>query len=392
MELKNLVYIDRTGYHYADYPSFLEWRKQQYRDIYGEDVYLEADSQDGQLLATQALADYQTAVNGAAVFAAQSPLQAQGVGLSTRVKINGISRQVPTKSTASVLITGTVGTTITNGIVEDTLGQKWNLPATVTIGGGGTVTVTATAQELGAISAQPSTLTKIFTPTRGWQLVNNAAAATEGAPVESDAALRVRQQISVANPSLTVLDGTKGAVANVVGVTASKGYENDTGSTDANGIPAHKICMIVAGGANAAIATAIALHKTPGTGTFGNVTQTVYDSHGMPIQINFKRPTAATITATVTLSAGVGWSSDFEVLIKKSVADTIKDFGIGSIILLSKLYAPAYLIGTAPGETFNITTIVIGKGAGAQGSANINLAFDEQPNCDYAVNVTIVVT
>ena len=392
MELADLVYIDENGYHYADYPSFLAFYTQEYQSIYGADVYIDPDSQDAANLASMALAAYQTAAIGAVNYNSRSPLYAQGVGLSTVVKINGISRQIATYSTADLLITGTAGTTIANGIATDTLNQKWKLPASVVIGGGGTITVIATADQKGAITAAANTITSIFTPTRGWQSVNNEAAATVGAPVESDGELRLRQEVSVANPSLTVFDGTKGAVANVPGVTASTGYENDTNSTDGNGIPAHSISMIAAGGDATAIAQAIALHKTPGTGTYGTTTETVYDSKGMPLDIHFYRPTVVTIKARVTLSANVGWSTDYEVLIQQAVANTINGFGIGKEVLITKLYAPAYLTGTPASSTFDISLIEIAKVADSFGTVNIPILFNEQPNCVYNVNVTIVVT
>uniref|UniRef100_UPI0039E14609 hypothetical protein n=1 Tax=Anabaena sp. CCY 9910 TaxID=3103870 RepID=UPI0039E14609 len=81
-----------------------------------------------------------------------------------------------------------------------------------------------------------------------WQTVINPTAATPGQPVEFDATLRTRQAVSVALPSRTVLEGTVGAVASVDGVVRYRAYENDTNSTDSNGIPSHSISMVVDGG------------------------------------------------------------------------------------------------------------------------------------------------
>lgn len=392
MEITDLVFIDATGYHYADYPSFLTWRKEQYRAIYGADVYLESDSQDGQLLAVQAKADYDTAALGAAIYSSFSPVTAQGIGLSRVVKINGLNRLVPSFSTAVLTIVGTAGTVITNGVATDTLGQKWNLPTTVTIPGGGTIDVTATAAIVGAVNADAATITTIFTPTRGWQTVNNVGGATPGAPTESDAALRVRQTQSTANPSLTVFDGTIGAVQNLPGVTKVQGYENDTGITDANGIPAHEICVVVAGGDDTAIAQAIQVHKTPGCGTFGDTPVDVFDAHGMPLTINFQRAETATIHARITLSATQGFSNDFIPLIQEAVAAVINAGLIGETILITKLFAPAYLFGTPAGQTYDIATIELKKNAGSFVSTNIALDFDENPVCDPTTDVQVVVT
>jgi uncharacterized phage protein gp47/JayE len=392
MELADLVYIDDTGYHYADYPSFLAWRQQQYRDIYGADLYLEADSQDGQLVAVQAKSDYDTAAGGAAIYNSFSPATAQGLGLARVVKINGLTKQVPSYSTVTLTIVGTAATVITDGVAQDTLGQKWNLPATVTIPGGGTVDVTGTADTVGAVNASANTVTTIFTPTRGWQTVNNAGAATPGAAVESDAALRVRQAESTANPSLTVFEGTVGAVLNVSGVTKAQGYENDTGSTDSHSIPAHTICVVTVGGAAADIAQAIQVHKTPGTGTYGSTSTTVYDSHGMPLVIKFQAATTATIGVTVNLVAGVGWSTDFITLMEDVIAAAVNALNIGSVVYYTALFGPSYLGGTAAAGTFSVTSITIGKNGGARSAANITLNFDENPVCTASVDVTVNVS
>ena len=268
MQISDLVYIDATGYHYEDYPTFLSWLQGEYQGIYGADAYLGADSMDGQFLAILAQAFYDTAALGAFIYAAFSPATAQGVGLSMNVQINGIQRQIPSNSTVVLTIVGQAATVITNGIAIDTLNQQWILPSTVTIPLGGSINVTATAQFAGDVTAAASTVTGIFTPTLGWQTVNNTADATVGTAVEDDAELRIRQQVSTANPSLTVIDGTQGAVENVSGVSACVVYENFTDTTNSNGQPPHSICVVCNGGNFTDIATAIMLHKTPGTNPF----------------------------------------------------------------------------------------------------------------------------
>lgn len=392
MTVSDLVFIDDTGYHFADYPTFLQYVRDGYKAIYGADTYLEDDSQDGQWTAIQAQALYDSVALGAATLNSFSPKTAQGVGLSRNVKINGLERHKPSFSTVDLTLVGQADTVINNGVAKDTLAQKWFLPVLVMIPDSGTITVTATAELVGAVTADADTVTSIFTPTRGWQTVTNDNAATPGAPVETDAELRIRQTVSTSDPSLTVFDGTVGGVSNIDGVTKVTGYENDTGSTDGNSIPAHSICLVVAGGTDIDIANEIMLHKTPGTGTFGDVTTQVFDSHGMPLSIKFQRAVTATIHVTVTISTTSAWTDDFETLIQNAVAAVINAGNIGAEILLTKLYGPAYLSGTPAGETFDIATIEIGKNATPPAASNIVLAFDENPVCDPATDVNVVIT
>lgn len=387
--LSDLVYVDATGFHYPDYPTILAQITQEYRNIYGSDVYLEPDSQDGQWLAVLSLALYDSFQVAANVYSSFSPLTAQSDALSRNVKINGIRRRVATYSTADLVIVGQAGTIITNGIAEDTLGQKWIIPAT-TIPPAGTITVTATAEQIGAINALANTINKIATPTLGWQTVNNLAAATIGIPVETDAQLRARQAISTALPSLSVMEGIVGAVASLAGVTRYKGYENDETATDSNGIPGHHISVIVEGGNTQAIAEAIASKKTPGTGTFGTTSASVTDRYGVPNLIRFYRPTVATISAEVTIRALPGYTSGFADQIKSAIADAINALQIGEDVLITKLYVPANLPGQAAGGTFDISLLRLKKNAGAFGTGNVSMLFNEVAQCTPG-NVTVIV-
>lgn len=391
MALADLAYVDATGYHYADFPTFLAYFQDEYRAIYGADTYLEADSQDGQWVAVQAQAAYDTAALFAAVYNSFSPSTGQGDALSRNVKINGIKRRVPTFSTADLEIIGQAGTTLTDSLAEDANGNKWAIPSPTVIPISGTITVTAVCQTIGAISAGAGTINKIATPTRGWQAVNNALPATEGAPVESDAALRSRQTVSTALPSLSVLDGTIGAVANVDGVIRYRGYENDSNVTDADGIPAHNIAIVVEGGDTQEIADAIARKKTPGTPTFGTTSAVALDRYGVPNTINFFRPTPATIGVEVTIDALQGYTSGYEDLIKQAVSDSINALPIGDDVLITRLYVPANLAGQPEGLTYDLTLVRIKKNAGAFGTTNITIAFNEAAECTPA-DVTVIVT
>ena len=392
MAIADLVYIDATGFHIPDYPAVLDFLKEEYKTIYGNDVYLEPDSQDGQWIAVQALAIFDTLQVAQATYNSFSPLTAQKDALSRNVKINGIRRLVASYSQVDLLIVGQAGTTIVNGQAEDALTQKWNLPASAVVPVGGSITVTATAAEIGAKAAAANTITKISTPTLGWQTVNNPLAAVEGNPVETDAELRKRQKVSTALPSLTVLEGIVGAVASLSGVSRFRGYENDTGTTDANGIPAHSMSVVVEGGDAQAIGEAIAKKKTPGSPTYGTTTVTTYDKYGLPNDINFFRPTVATVGVEVTVKALQGYTTGFAALIASAVAELLNELEIGDDVLITKLYGPALLQGNAAGATFDLTQIRIKKNAGSFGTSNIVLAFNEVAACDPATNVTVIVT
>ncbi|TXE21968.1 hypothetical protein FOT62_25255 [Serratia marcescens] len=383
--------VTASGISAPDYQTILKTLTGYFQQIYGDDVYLDPDSKDGQMVSIYARGIHDANNSAIAVYNSFSPATAQGRGLASNVKINGIAVTPASRSTADVRIVGQVGTLITNGTVRDSNGISWSLPASVVIGIDGAVTVTATCQIDGAVVAPAGSITEIGTPTRGWQSVTNPAAATAGRKVETDAELRQRQSKSVAIPSLTVLDGIMGAVATLDGVERYRGYENDTSVEDANGLPPHSISLVVAGGDAAAIAKTIATKKTPGGGTYGTTTISVTDKYGIVHPISFFRPTSVDIFARVEIKALQGYTSAVGEEIRTAVAAYINEIEIGDPVYLTRLFLPANLNGSADSATFDITDLQIGTSPGSLAPANVIIGFNAAAACSPDNIVVVVV-
>lgn len=382
--------VTPAGITAPPYSDILASLQASFQAIYGTDVYLGADSQDGQLLAIVAKAVDSANQACIAVYNSFSPTNAQGAGLSSLVQINGLTRSVASASQADLTIVGTVGVTLTNCQARDDAGHLWSIPTT-TIPSGGTILVTATCTELGAIAAPAASITAIATPTFGWTSVTNAAPATLGDPLETDATLRQRQVQSVALPSTTILAGLRGALLALTGVSQAVVYENDTSTTDSNGIPEHSISCVVEGGNITEVGQTILARKTPGTGTYGSTTVVVHDVYSTPYSINFYPPTTVAIKAGITLHSLTGYSSAVADAIKQSVADYVNALPIGQSVFLTRLYLPALLNGDPMVSTYEIVTLQIGPLAGSLGSSDIAVAFNEQAALTAAdVAITVV--
>lgn len=386
--------IDETGIHAPSYADVLASLQASYRSIFGSDAYLEADSQDGQWIAI--LASGFNDLNAALVSAynARSPSTAKGEGLSSVVKINNIRRQSASASTVDVTLNGAAGAVILNGAISDAQGEhKWSLPESVVIGITGSITVTATCQDEGAIMAAAGTLTKIVTPTFGWLSVTNATDAAPGAAIETDSALRIRRERSTAASALTPLETVTAAVGAVAGVTRVKAYENDTEIVDANGISPHSIALVVEGGDATAIAQQILNKKGGGTGTYGTSTQIVTDSKGVTYYIQFSRPDQIVTKVEITIRARPGYTSAVGAQLLQSVADYINALEIGQDVVLTRLYLPANLYGAAISETFEIVSggVQIAKVADSYATTDIDIAYNERATADVA-DFSLVVT
>lgn len=381
--------VTDTGITAPTYDVILAWYQTQYRSIYGADIVLDNSTQDGQWIAIQAQAMNVCNQAMITVFNSFSPAKAQGAALSSNVKINGITRGPATNSTCDVVISGDVGTVITNGTVQDTVNRNtWNLPASVTIPEGGSITVTATCAVSGAVTGAIGTLTIIGTPTDGWTGVTNTTAAAIGQPMQTDASLRIQQASSTMLPSVAIMNGIEGGILALEGVSDVKGYENDTDATDANGIPANSIAMVVEGGDAQDIATVIANKKSMGVPTYGTTTETVTDSSGVQRTINFFRPTETNIYVTLTLKALANYTTTIGQAAAQGIADYIAAQDIGSMLYVTRLYKAATLDDDSGGLTYDILNIEIGTAADSVAASNLQLAFNERPVSSVS-NVTV---
>ena len=188
--------------------------------IYGQDLYLENDSQDYQMISAFALKIYDTYQAIELDYNNRSTKTAIGTALDALVKNNGITRKKASYSTVQLTITGDPGTGIINGLVKDTTGNTWALNEYyLIIPPSGSIQVDATCTKLGDITSNINTITQIVNPTKGWISVTNTTVPAMGQPIETDEQLRKRQSISVANPSQTVIESTEGAIAAIEGVT-----------------------------------------------------------------------------------------------------------------------------------------------------------------------------
>jgi uncharacterized phage protein gp47/JayE len=389
-------YIDATGLHIPTYDDIYNYILTQYCSIYGVTLSTNLSTSDIQDITNRALMindcmnGLQLAYNGFMVGSAVGAQQ------DTLYKLNGISRNSPTYSTASLSITGLAGATLTNLVAQDQNGNLWTLPASFTLSGGGTATVTGTCQTVGAIAAPANTITIEQTPTANWYSVNNAAAAIPGAPVEPDSGFRARQAVSVANPSQSLVTGTLGDIAQVDGVTRyatgiptpggapGTSIENPSGSTDSWGNPAHSITMVVEGATDLAVATAIYLNKTPGALTNGSTTVSVTDpTTGVNNNISLYRPTYISIYVSLTVEPLAGYTSATTDAIQAALVAYLNDLQIGENVTISALYAAAMsVMPTILLPLFSITALTAGTAPSPGGTTDIAIGY-------YSVSQTV---
>jgi uncharacterized phage protein gp47/JayE len=372
--------ITSAGMSIPTYSDILADLLAQAQSVFGPDIYLGNDSQDYQFISIVALKISDAMQLAQMVYNNSAPGTAIGVGQDLLYKCNGLVRNVATYSTCLLTLTGTPGTALPNSWVQDINGYQWSIPATV-IGSGGTAQALATCSYPGPISATIGDISIIVTPTMGWFSVTNAGAVPSatgwlGVSTESDSVFRARQAFSTAQPSLTVLDGTKGAIAAIEGVTRFIVYENDTGSADVNSQPAHSIAAVVEGGDSAAIATAIFNKKGPGCSTIGTTTINKTDQWDQVTPINFYRPTYDDIDVAVSIKSLTGYTTATTAAIKAALVSYLNSLRIGDDLSVSSLWGAALSVQELTRPVFSITGLTACLHGGSPGTSDIPVVYN----------------
>jgi uncharacterized phage protein gp47/JayE len=375
-------YVDETGLHYSSFEDIKEYYTDGAKTIFGDDIYVDDDSMDGQLISIFAKGAYDTIKCIEYAFNNYSPQTAYGVVLARLVLLSGISKKKSGYSTVFVKLTGTPFSIIHNGVVSDVAGNKWDLPNIVNLGENGVTSVTATAQKQGNITALTGTVTQIDTPTYGWKTVTNEYPASPASEVETDTELRQRQKVSVALPSQGLVEGTQSAIFDIEGVTDCIVKENDENvSVELEGflLPPNSLTCIVKGGSEKEIANTIFYHKNQGCYTNGDIEVTQYDKYNNVNYIRFFRPTQVPIEISVKIKPITGYSSDVTDEIKTNLLNYIDSLNISKDVTLSALYSVINeSIPDLKEPIFSVKDLQITKLNGDFGKDDISINLNEE--------------
>ena len=308
--------ITSTGLTVATQTELVAQYTAAFQAIYGSDINLGPETPDGQLMMIfiQSVLDLEDLL--VQIYNMFDPDNAIGVILDQRVAINGIQRQAGTFTVTNITLVlsqsvnlyGLDQTVQPIYTIADNAGNQWELQTTQLGVGPGTVVFAFQSATPGALTTIPNTITIPITIVLGISSINNPTTYTTlGVNEESDAALKVRRQISVSLPSQGYLAGLLAALENIPGVTYASVEENNTGSTNVDGVPGHSIWVIVAGsGADSDIANAIYTKRNAGCGTYNtapgaisfNITQV--DGSIFTVYWNIAEPETLYIKFTVS--------------------------------------------------------------------------------------------
>ena len=176
---------------------------------------------------------------------------------------------------------------------------------------------------------------------------------------EDDAAARKRIPNALAARGAGSIDAITAAVKSCQWVRDAKVYENDTDSTDANGIPAHSLAAVIYGGDAQAVARAIYETKAPGVGTYGSSYEDFQDESGNTHRIHYSRTETRRIFAYMTIRRLPGCD---EAAVTEAVTAAVNDYinnqlGVAEGLQIPILYAVAYNADPELARTFGVADI-----------------------------------
>ncbi len=346
---------------------------------------------------------------GQRAYNARDPNKAKDQDLDVVSFITGTIRSQGTASNVELTLGGVAGTVIIAGrIVESVVdGSRWSTDTAATIGVGGTVTVNATALNVGATQASVGTITRIVSTVGGWQSVNNLTVAQAGEARENNPQLRQRRTLSVGRPGANQIDSLLGQLLDQTmtpNVRRAVVPENFTGVTDANGLPPHSIAPIVDGGTDADVALSIFRKKNPGCTLYAAGTSVVvpgvYDKYiSNSKDITFSRPVYVDMIITVTVTNDGSLPNNADQLIKDAIISyaggTLTDpecgfntlgFDIGENVPVSRINTPVNSVIGVYGNSYltglTVNTLLFGQ--------SVPIAFNELSQWTDA-NITVVI-
>lgn len=326
--------IDSQGIHTEELTEIVSDITSSYQQIYGTDINTDSDTPDGQRINIEAQAKKDMLDFATQVYNSFDVDTVTGVAQDRLYKLNNIYRQNSGYSFCNVDITVSAAVNLdglddnatdpdgTGFTVSDINSNNWILLNSVALTGAGTYTLAFRAQDEGEILASPNTINTLVTVLPAITGVNNTASQyITGNNAESDANFRIRRNKSTAISGKGFYDSLIGDLLSVPLVTQAMVYENDTGTTDADGIPPYSIWCIVQGGTDANIGKVIYANKSFGCNMKGSTTVNVERADGTYFTAKFDRPQTENLYIDMTVVSKLGTYTPDTLYIKRQLVE-----------------------------------------------------------------------
>lgn len=330
-----------------------------------------------------------------AVYSAFDPDAATDASLDRLSAVTGTVRQAATKSRVTATVNIDDGFSQAAGAlvahVNGDPARRFVSAETAANSSGvaANVSVAFEAETAGAVECLAGQLTVIAEPVTGWNSITNAADATVGLETDTDSQLRVRRRDELAGGSHTTDAIRTDLLQNEsLGVIFARVLENDTDTTDANGVPRKSIEAIVYGPASPtsdddqALAEALWAAKPAGIRAYGTTSKTVTDEQGNEHAVSFTRPTLKNVYLEIDIVVD---ADEYPVDGDDQVAAALVAVGDdnyqpGDDVIAERIKAAAFAVD----GVLDVSALRLGFTASPVGTANLSIALREIADLDSA--------
>lgn len=301
-------YINAAGLVVPDTSATLAQVQQEWRDTFGQDLVVTADTPQGVMIVAETANRDSVAKNNADLANQINPDYAGGIFLDAIMALMGIGR---TKSIPTLVKTaslgGVPGTVIPAGAqARSATGDLYKTLNIVTLDAGGNGSVDFECETSGPIPCIIGALNQIVSGVIGWETVTNPTAGIVGADEQSDQSARAYRKNTLAFQGVSLPKAIVSALYAVQGVRSLWFQENTQATTQTiNGISmvAHSIFACVDGGTDTDVAAALLENKSSGCAFVGTTTVNLIEpASKQTYAVKFTRPDLIGILVKVTVA------------------------------------------------------------------------------------------
>lgn len=321
-----------------------------------------------------------------AVNSSQDPDQADDTALDAVAALTGTLRNAATKSLCqAVTVTLDAATTLPAGSIAAVDGNpqaRFVSKIDVTSTTAGDYAVDFEGETTGPTVANAGTLKVIAGAVAGWNAVINPTDALLGQDIETDTHLRQKREDELSAAGVTTADAIRADMLELGGVAACTVFVNDSGITDANGLPPHSIEVLIHDPiplADNVVAQAVWEAKGAGIETHGTSSGTSVDTEGISRTMFFSRVVIKNVYLIIDVVVNSSYPVSGDTLVQTAVAlYGQKIYNAGDDVILAALYPSVFSVA---GVT-NITSVKAGFAPSPAGTSDLTIGVRELADLD----------
>lgn len=365
--------LTEKGFIRPDFYVLLEQQVNRAKQLFGEDIDTSGNSVLGKFLRINVYDLAKCYELLEEIYYARFPNSARGQSLDRLCAFSGVSRDPATASRLAVRFCGRAGAVVPMAFLVAGGDQIFYADNDYYIGSDGTVEGYVRCTTAGVCgNIEKDTALRIQNPSADVESVAFLSIAEYGQEEETDKALRIRFNKSVAGSGSSTKDALYGAIYRVPLVDGVSIEENDTEET-VNGRPPHSFeCYVLAPQSqDQLIAEAIFDKKPMGIKTAGQVEVLVYDDGNKPHMIRFSRTKQKNIYIRIEIVTNQFFELDGKEQIKENLLGYLNNLTNGEAVYLSGLFGYVHQVSgvvnvenlqiSDDGETFFTGNILVGN-------------------------------